>query len=143
MAWSGMVGRPLPGPPPQTAWGRENGRNLVAAGSNSPLSARNERGGAGGGAPRGRSPMPAEAESNSPLSPRNEGGGAGGGGPRRAQSGAVRRHPDPTTTPPLIPPTSALTHFRTSFHDSRTIRSQPHGRAAPGQRAHGAPRVAA
>jgi len=56
--WSrGMVGRPPPRPSPQTARGRENGNKGVVAGSNSPLSARNERGGAGGGAPRGRSAM--------------------------------------------------------------------------------------
>src|SRR5829696_4625 len=44
----------------------------VVAGSNSPLSVRNERGGAGGGAPRGRSSMQAERKR---IDPHNRRGG--------------------------------------------------------------------
>ena len=58
-----------------------------AAPSNSPLSARNERGGAGGGAPRGRSSMLVEMLSNSPLPHAVCGGEAGRG---RRGAGAVR-----------------------------------------------------
>ena len=93
-------------PPPQTAWGRENGGNLVAAGPNSPLppAVRGGEAGRGGGA-RGRSAMPFDepptcrlrpppqtawgrenggnlvaAGSNSPLPPAVRGGEAGRGG---------------------------------------------------------------
>src|SRR5687767_8909848 len=52
-------GPPSPALPPQTAWGKGDASRTSVARSNSPLSARNERGGAGGGATRGRISIPA------------------------------------------------------------------------------------
>ena len=69
--------------------GGRTARRLVATGSNSPpLLAQFARG--WGVGDRGRSWMPVPAGSNSPLSARNERGGVGGGSGRGPPSGAVR-----------------------------------------------------
>src|SRR5688572_19520359 len=82
-----MVGRPPPRPSPANCAGEGERQKLVVAGPNSPLSARNERGGVGGGAPRGRSSMLVGARHLSP----EVGGEAGRGGLSRTQLYAFRR----------------------------------------------------
>ena len=134
--WSASASAPLPDPPPQTAWGRENGRKARRSGIEfsplpSPRGTRGEGPGVGGPlrrssmpvveppspAPRPTSPSssgrggeystrhPAASRSNSPLSARNERGGAGGGAPRRTQCNLVRRAASPRR--PLSPAPNA------------------------------------
>src|SRR5688572_10860709 len=60
--WLRPRGAPSPGLSPKKPWGRGDAlEEPLIVRSNSPLSVRNERGGAGGGAPCGRSSMPAAA----------------------------------------------------------------------------------
>ena len=104
----GMVGAPLPGPPPQTAWGKgERAEMSGSAVEFSPLPCSlGGRGRERGGALRTQCDAVRrrlDPRLYTPLSARNErggaGGGAGGGAPRGRQFDASRRAPVPSASP--------------------------------------------
>jgi hypothetical protein len=141
---AGWWAAPLPGPPPQTAWGRENGRNAFAARSNSPLSAAERGRGTGGEGPVGRQrdairraskpspaenvdparqtaiptpPLPRSLGEGSPAVARNEQKAGGGEGPPRRRRGGL---PSIRT-----PPNHGAKHGRTGRDSCVSFRFWP------------------